>query len=154
MADKQVYNIDFLFCLINLHLLFIFLPVRFLCFVFCFVVIVKNRNTQKRNETKHEFLHTPQGFLTKEGGNFKTWRKRWMVLRKGSIYYSKDQSSGELGVIRLEVKKIFLLFLFSFLFYLFLPDLFQFVLSSRLKVLSVIRLARARRTVSKSTLLA
>jgi hypothetical protein len=41
-----------------------------------------------------------------QGGNFKTWRKRWMVLRKGAIYYSKDQSSGELGVIKLEVAPI------------------------------------------------
>jgi tRNA A-37 threonylcarbamoyl transferase component Bud32 len=43
-----------------------------------------------------------QGFLTKEGGHFKTWRKRWMVLRKGAIYYSKNQSSGELGIVKLE----------------------------------------------------
>jgi len=43
-----------------------------------------------------------QGFLTKEGGHFKTWRKRWMVLRKGAIFYSKNQSSGELGIVRLE----------------------------------------------------
>jgi len=43
-----------------------------------------------------------QGFLTKEGGKFKTWRKRWMVLRQGAIYYSKNQSSGELGIVKLE----------------------------------------------------
>jgi len=41
------------------------------------------------------------GYLIKEGGNFKTWKKRWMVLKNNVIYYSKDQNSGELGIIRL-----------------------------------------------------
>ncbi|EGG23719.1 hypothetical protein DFA_05853 [Cavenderia fasciculata] len=31
-----------------------------------------------------------QGFLTKEGGSIKTWKKRWMVLKDGKIYYSKN----------------------------------------------------------------
>lgn len=42
------------------------------------------------------------GFLTKEGGNFKTWKKRWCVLKNNVIYYSKKQNSGELGIIRLQ----------------------------------------------------
>jgi len=41
------------------------------------------------------------GYLVKEGGNFKTWKKRWMVLKNNVIYYSKKQNSGELGIIRL-----------------------------------------------------
>jgi RAC serine/threonine-protein kinase len=41
------------------------------------------------------------GFLTKEGGKFKTWKKRWCVLKNNVIYYSKKQNSGELGIIRL-----------------------------------------------------
>jgi len=40
------------------------------------------------------------GYLTKEGGNFKTWHKRWFVLKDGVIFYSKKQDSGELGVVR------------------------------------------------------
>jgi len=40
------------------------------------------------------------GYLVKEGGNFKTWHKRWFVLKDGVIYYSKKQDSGELGVVR------------------------------------------------------
>jgi len=43
-----------------------------------------------------------QGFLTKEGGNIKTWKKRWCVLKSGAIYYSKKQNSGELGIIALQ----------------------------------------------------
>eukprot|EP01132_Coremiostelium_polycephalum_P002161 gene2161-2660_t len=43
-----------------------------------------------------------QGFLIKEGGSIKTWRKRWCVLKNGSIYYSKNPSSGELGIIHLK----------------------------------------------------
>jgi len=41
------------------------------------------------------------GYLVKEGGNFKTWHKRWFVLKDGVIYYSKNQTSGELGVVRI-----------------------------------------------------
>lgn len=32
-------------------------------------------------------------YLIKEGGNFKTWRKRWFVLKNNVIYYSKKQVS-------------------------------------------------------------
>jgi len=42
------------------------------------------------------------GFLIKEGGKFKTWRKRWFVLKNNVIYYSKEMNSGELGIIRLQ----------------------------------------------------
>jgi len=42
------------------------------------------------------------GFLTKEGGKFKTWRKRWFVLKNNVIYYSKQMNSGELEIIRLQ----------------------------------------------------
>jgi len=41
------------------------------------------------------------GFLTKEGGSWKTWKKRWFVLKNGTMYYSTSKNSGELGVIRL-----------------------------------------------------
>jgi serine/threonine protein kinase len=43
-----------------------------------------------------------QGFLTKEGGSIKTGKKSWCVLKRGAIYYSKNQSSNELGVIALK----------------------------------------------------
>lgn len=42
------------------------------------------------------------GFLTKEGGSIKTWKKRWCVLKNGALRYSKSQSSGELGIIHLK----------------------------------------------------
>jgi RAC serine/threonine-protein kinase len=42
------------------------------------------------------------GYLTKEGGRFKTWKKRWCVLKNNRIYYSKKQNSGELGIINLD----------------------------------------------------
>jgi len=41
------------------------------------------------------------GYLTKEGGRIKSWKKRWFVLKNNVIYYSKKQNSGELGIIRL-----------------------------------------------------
>ncbi|KAM9949963.1 hypothetical protein ACTFIT_011188 [Dictyostelium discoideum] len=43
-----------------------------------------------------------QGFLIKEGGSIKTWKKRWCVLKNNSIFYSKNASSGELGIIHLK----------------------------------------------------
>lgn len=42
------------------------------------------------------------GYLVKEGGKFKTWKKRWFVLKNNVIYYSKEQNSGELGIVRLQ----------------------------------------------------
>jgi len=41
------------------------------------------------------------GFLTKEGGRFKTWKKRWFVLKNNDMFYSKKQNAGELGTIHL-----------------------------------------------------
>ena len=31
-----------------------------------------------------------QGWLGKEGGSIKTWKKRWCVLEKGTLYYFKS----------------------------------------------------------------
>ena len=42
-----------------------------------------------------------QGFLTKEGGSIKTWKKRWCVLKNGQLHYSKRQNSAQLGMIDL-----------------------------------------------------
>lgn len=43
------------------------------------------------------------GFLTKEGGSIKTWKKRWCVLKNGTLSYAKNQSSGvDLGCIHLD----------------------------------------------------
>jgi len=42
-----------------------------------------------------------QGFLVKEGGNIKTWRKRWCVLKAGSMLYHKKQDGDKLGIIPL-----------------------------------------------------
>lgn len=36
-----------------------------------------------------------EGFLTKEGGGFKSWKKRWFVLKGGDLAYYKNK-----GVIK------------------------------------------------------
>jgi serine/threonine protein kinase len=43
-----------------------------------------------------------QGYLTKEGGSFKSWKKRWCVLKNGALHYSKSQNSSDLGIIKLD----------------------------------------------------
>jgi len=42
-----------------------------------------------------------QGFLVKEGGNIKTWKKRWTVLKANTLFYCKKQNGTELGIIDL-----------------------------------------------------
>jgi len=46
-------------------------------------------------------MSTKEGWLTKQGGSIKTWKKRWCVLKNGSLFYSKDKNEPALGVINL-----------------------------------------------------
>eukprot|EP01103_Thecamoeba_quadrilineata_P008579 TRINITY_DN18314_c0_g1_i1.p1 TRINITY_DN18314_c0_g1~~TRINITY_DN18314_c0_g1_i1.p1 ORF type:complete len:442 (-),score=107.60 TRINITY_DN18314_c0_g1_i1:55-1380(-) len=43
-----------------------------------------------------------QGYLIKEGGSIKSWKKRWCVVKQGTLHYAKSQNSSELGMITLE----------------------------------------------------
>jgi len=47
-------------------------------------------------------MASKSGFLTKEGGSIKTWKKRWCVLKNGALHYSKSAGSGDLGIITLD----------------------------------------------------
>jgi len=42
-----------------------------------------------------------EGWLTKEGGSIKSWKKRWCILRNGCLHYSKQKGTPDLGVINL-----------------------------------------------------
>jgi hypothetical protein len=43
------------------------------------------------------------GFLTKQGGSIKTWRRRWFVLKGKKLYYFKSKTDVEAtGIIELE----------------------------------------------------
>eukprot|EP01101_Sappina_pedata_P001269 TRINITY_DN1136_c0_g1_i1.p1 TRINITY_DN1136_c0_g1~~TRINITY_DN1136_c0_g1_i1.p1 ORF type:complete len:450 (-),score=186.59 TRINITY_DN1136_c0_g1_i1:134-1483(-) len=41
------------------------------------------------------------GFLTKEGGSYRSWKRRWCVLKNGELNYSKSQKGSSLGSIDL-----------------------------------------------------
>lgn len=41
------------------------------------------------------------GYLTKEGGSIKTWKKRYFLLKSGELTYFKDKGGEELGKIPL-----------------------------------------------------
>jgi len=46
---------------------------------------------------------TKEGFLTKQGGIVKSWRRRWFVLQEGYLYYYKNKGDQEYaGVVPLE----------------------------------------------------
>jgi len=49
-----------------------------------------------------------KGFLTKQGGRVKTWKKRWFVLTNNNLYYfrSPDDEKNPLGWIPLENLKV------------------------------------------------
>mmetsp|Transcript_36493 Transcript_36493/g.91470 ORF Transcript_36493/g.91470 Transcript_36493/m.91470 type:complete len:460 (-) Transcript_36493:145-1524(-) len=44
-----------------------------------------------------------EGFLTKQGGSIKTWKKRWFVLKGDTLYYFKTQKDQDVtGVIKVD----------------------------------------------------
>eukprot|EP01100_Stratorugosa_tubuloviscum_P006251 TRINITY_DN270_c1_g2_i1.p1 TRINITY_DN270_c1_g2~~TRINITY_DN270_c1_g2_i1.p1 ORF type:complete len:486 (+),score=282.65 TRINITY_DN270_c1_g2_i1:362-1819(+) len=46
---------------------------------------------------------TKAGFLTKQGGSIKTWKKRWFVLKADTLWYFKTQKDQEqTGLIKIE----------------------------------------------------
>jgi len=54
-------------------------------------------------------LGTPDkdGFLTKQGGSIKTWKRRWFVLKGDTVYYYKNQKDpGQAGEIKLEATTV------------------------------------------------
>jgi len=43
------------------------------------------------------------GYMVKQGGRIKTWKRRWFVLNDGCLYYFKAKGDSEpLGIIPLE----------------------------------------------------
>jgi hypothetical protein len=46
-----------------------------------------------------------RGFLVKEGGSWKSWKKRYFVLKDGQLHYSQKPSKGSLGTIDLRTAK-------------------------------------------------
>ena len=64
------------------------------------------------NLPKEEGVATPptasqfvvkEGWLTKQGGQYKTWRKRWFVLRNNHIAYHKDPLKEPVGRITFSI---------------------------------------------------
>jgi RAC serine/threonine-protein kinase len=47
-------------------------------------------------------MSVKQGFLVKEGGSIKTWKKRYFVMKNAALIYSKKADTGNLGFIELQ----------------------------------------------------
>merc|ERR1712137_1480691 len=64
-----------------------------------------SRNMATKQKVSVSALGSPDkdGFLTKQGGSIKTWKKRWFVLKADTLYYFKTQKDPEqTGEIKLE----------------------------------------------------
>merc|ERR1712137_1052070 len=64
-----------------------------------------SRNMATKQKVSVSALGSPDkdGFLTKQGGSIKTWKKRWFVLKGDTLYYFKTQKDPEqTGEIKLE----------------------------------------------------
>jgi len=58
----------------------------------------------QKQKTPVKSLTSPEhtGWMTKQGGSWKSWKKRWFVLKSTSLYYFKTQADGDVtGVIPL-----------------------------------------------------
>jgi len=54
------------------------------------------------NGANHTHKVLKEGYLTKEGGGFKSWKRRWFVLRNDALSYFKKEGDAEpIGVISL-----------------------------------------------------
>ena len=47
-----------------------------------------------------------EGFLTKEGEKFKTWKRRWFELRDGILTYAKQKQGAAVGSIVLDQQAV------------------------------------------------
>lgn len=86
-----------------MYFLFVFLH-RWKDHLFCLssstenLLLIFQREDLKSDESSQfwdllygETMADKAGFLTKEGGRWKSWKKRWFVLKNDLIYYSKKQ---------------------------------------------------------------
>jgi len=66
-------------------------------------IIPDGRVSSLREETFKYVKPLRQGFMLKEGGAFKSWKKRWFILRHNILYYYKDpQDIKSQGVVPLQ----------------------------------------------------
>ena len=54
-----------------------------------------------QKNTSEALFVVKEGWLTKQGGVFKTWKKRWFSIIGRELFYSKEQGVGEKGKIEL-----------------------------------------------------
>eukprot|EP01117_Protostelium_nocturnum_P001259 TRINITY_DN1157_c0_g1_i1.p1 TRINITY_DN1157_c0_g1~~TRINITY_DN1157_c0_g1_i1.p1 ORF type:complete len:1157 (+),score=243.01 TRINITY_DN1157_c0_g1_i1:169-3639(+) len=66
--------------------------------------IAKNEIKMQSDTTSMFGVAEKKGWCSKQGGRFKTWKKRWFVLKDNCLYYFKSQQPDEqpCGIIPLE----------------------------------------------------
>jgi len=66
-------------------------------------IVSDNRVSSLREEAFKYVKPLRQGFMLKEGGGIKSWKRRWFVLRHNILYYYKDpQDIKSQGVVPLQ----------------------------------------------------
>jgi len=66
-------------------------------------IIPDGRVSSLREEAFKYVKPLRQGFMLKEGGGFKSWKRRWFILRHNILYYYKDpQDIKSQGVVPLQ----------------------------------------------------
>jgi cytohesin len=85
------------------------LPEAFLSDIYDTIAREEIKMEESNNEAASYTFFSPEreGYLVKQGGRVKTWKKRWFILTGNCLYYFKDQiDTTPCGIIPLENLKV------------------------------------------------
>ena len=77
-------------------------------FYFCFICSIKTEPFKIPEDDGNDLMHTfvnpdKEGWLWKQGGRYKSWKRRWFILNDNCLYYFEFTTDKEpRGIIPLE----------------------------------------------------